>query len=313
MDLTESVPAGASVLVTGAPGFVGSRLACHLAARGFDVHAIVRPASRLEQLSSCADQIRVHVHDGTMNGLVGIVRAATPRVVFHAAARVIAEHQPDEVGPLMQSNLAFGAQLLEAMSAVNVPFMVNTGTAWQHFNNSNYDPTTLYAATKQAFEDIIQYYVSVKPLRVATIKLYDLYGPADPRPKLLTLVERAARTGDELDLTKGEQLIDMVYIDDVLDAYVAAWSFLESSGSERHAIFALSSGASVTIRELVATYASILARPIHVNWGAKPYRSREIMRPWTGGRPLPGWSPRVSLRDGLSRCAAAIVSAGQGS
>ena len=62
--------------------------------------------------------------------------------------------------------------------------MVNTGTSWQHYENSDHRPSNLYAATKQAFEEILNFYATAYPLRVCSLHLSDTYGPNDIRPKL---------------------------------------------------------------------------------------------------------------------------------
>jgi hypothetical protein len=38
-----------------------------------------------------------------------------------------------------------------------------------------------------------------------------------------------------------------------------------------------------------------------IDWGAKPYRKREMMNPWTGGIPLPEWQPLVVLEEGIRK------------
>ena len=68
------------------------------------------------------------------------------------------------------------------MKEVGVKILVNTGTSWQHYENKDYSPVNLYAATKQSFEAILQYYVEVASLKAITLKLFETYGLDDPRP-----------------------------------------------------------------------------------------------------------------------------------
>ena len=66
---------------------------------------------------------------------------------------------------------------------------LTAGTAWQHYNNQSYDPVCLYAATKQAYECLIDYYVKVHGLHAVTVKLHDTYGEGDERGKLFYLLQ----------------------------------------------------------------------------------------------------------------------------
>ena len=73
-----------------------------------------------------------------------------------------------DIKEMINSNIMFGTQILEAMVLHSVPYFVNTGTYWQHFDGKSYNPNSLYAATKQSFQDILKlaclvlYYFAVR-------------------------------------------------------------------------------------------------------------------------------------------------------
>lgn len=230
-----------------------------------------------------------HLHDGSTEGMVRCVAQARPDVVFHLASLVLAQHVTKDIDVLIQSNVLFGNQLLEAMKVNEVSCLINTGTSWQHYNNEDYNPVCLYAATKQAFEAILEYYVQACGIKAITLKLFDTYGPDDPRPKLFHLLNKAAMSGESLDMSAGEQLIDLVHIDDVIAAYLIAAQRLLAGQVTAHERYAVSSGQPLPLKELVQRYAAISKQTIHVNWGARPYRYREVMMPWSNGKNLPGW------------------------
>lgn len=288
-------------LVTGATGFIGSHLTGRLVRDGWEVHVVIRPESDVTVLAEVRESVTIHVHDGTTNGLQAIVSTAAPRTVFHLASLFLSEHRSTDVERLISSNLLFAAQLAEAMAQAGVRRLINTGTSWQHFEGRDYCPVNLYAATKQAFEAILAYYVETTPLRVITLKLYDTYGPGDRRQKLFHLLRQVAERQEPLAMSPGEQLIDLVHIDDVLDAYIDAVDLLLHERIAAHEAFAVSYGAPIKLKDLVAEYARLLGRELPIQWGERPYRSREVMIPWHSGTALPGWHPRVSLEEGLSQ------------
>lgn len=287
-------------LVTGGTGFVGANLVRRLVRDGWETHVIVRPGSSLDMLSGVGQTIRVHVHDGSTEGLIEIIKLASPQVVFHLASLFLAQHTSQDIAPLIHSNLLFSTQLVEAMSVNGVRHLVNTGTSWQYFENKEYSPVCLYAATKQAFEAVLSYYVEVSALSAVSLQLFDTYGPNDPRAKLFTLLRKTARTGEALLMSPGEQWMDLVYIDDVLDAYLLAAERLLQDKVNRHEIYAVTSGQPVKLRDLVETYARITGQPLAVEWGARPYRPREVMVPWNKGEVVPGWQPQIELAAGIA-------------
>jgi nucleoside-diphosphate-sugar epimerase len=288
-------------LVTGATGFVGSRLAQRLVREGWEVFVVVRPTSKLDQLAGVRDSIKIYEHDGSTEHLKHLVAAAKPEIVFHLASLFLAQHQAKDIVPLIQSNLQFGTQLVEAMVQNGVYRLVNTGTSWQHYENRDYSPVCLYAATKQAFEALLQFYLETTPLKVITLKLFDTYGPGDPRPKLFRLLKTAAEKQEPLAMSPGEQLIDLVYIDDVVEAYLVAAERLRAGLTNAHERYAVSSGQPISLKELVRVYEQVTGTKLPIQWGGRPYRPREVMVPWNKGAKLPGWEPRVALLEGVSR------------
>ncbi|MDQ1439319.1 MAG: UDP-glucose 4-epimerase [Acidimicrobiaceae bacterium] len=282
-------------LVTGATGFIGGHLVRALAREGWEVHALVRPSSAASGLSA-----EVHVDDGTAEGLASVMAAANPDVVFHLAALFLAAHQPADVPALVEANVAFGARVAEALAGLGGHrLLVATGTAWQHYEGRAYSPVALYAATKQALADVLRYYADAGQLSVTVLKLFDTYGPDDPRRKLLRLLADAAVSGETLEMSGGEQLIDLLHVDDVVAALLHAVDRNGDAGGTPYLEFAVSSGAPVPLRTLVETFNQATGRTVNVTWGARPYRPREMFTPWEAGPPLPGWKPEVALADGI--------------
>jgi nucleoside-diphosphate-sugar epimerase len=298
--------AGRRAVVTGATGFVGSRLCRALVGAGWELHVVAQQGTSLDALGDAARAVAsTHVHDGTTESLVAWFGGVRPDVTFHLASLFVAEHAVAQVTPLVESNVLFGAQLAEAMARCGSSRLVNTGTSWQHFGDSAYDPVCLYAATKQAFEDLLEYYVSARAFHVVTLKLFDTYGPGDPRPKLFKLLRDTAASRATLSMSGGEQLIDLVHVDDVVQAFRLAATRLLDGGAPGHERYAVSSGRPIPLRELVDLYARVAGTPLAIEWGKRPYRTREVMTPWTRGVPLPGWAPAIGLEAGLRLLAAA--------
>lgn len=287
-------------LVTGATGFVGSHLARRLVREGWQVHVLSRAGSHLPDAGEFA-QVTSHIHDGSTEDMVRCVAQAKPDVVFHLASLFLSQHATKDIDALIQSNVLFGNQLLEAMKVNEVNCLINTGTSWQHYDNEDYNPVCLYAATKQAFEALLEYYVQACGIKAITLKLFDTYGPNDPRPKLFHLLNKAANSGETLDMSAGEQLIDLVHIDDVVEAYLIAAQRLLEGKVAKHETYAVSSGRPLPLKELVQLYAEVTKQTVNVNWGARLYRYREVMVPWNCGVGLAGWRPKLTLEEGMQK------------
>jgi len=294
-------------LVTGATGFIGGHLVRSLLVDGWETHAIVRPSSNATTLRDVLGSSKVHEHDGSISGLINIVGSVRPLVVFHLASLVITDYVVADVEPLIRSNILFGTQLLEAMAIAGVSVIVDTGTISQHYEGRDYSPVYLYSATKQAFQDVLQFYCEARGLHAVTLELPDTYGPGDRRPKLLTLLAGAARTGETLALTPGDQFLDLLHVDDVVHGYEVAADGLLTGELPSPSQYRLSSGSFVRLKDIVALYREATGYTVSVVWGGRPYRAREVMEPRSPAPVLPGWIPSRSLATWLAESAAATA------
>ena len=211
----------------------------------------------------------------------------------------IAEHQSCQINELIESNITFGLHILEAMKEAQTKLLVNTGTSWQHFNNDDYNPVCLYAASKQAYESLIEFYVQAEGFKVITLKLFDTYGETDNRPKLINLLNKFADEQTELNMLPGEQILNLVHVDDVCNAFNLAFKILITEKKSCHLKYSVSNNISYQLKEVIQIFESITNKKINVVWGGKPYRKREVMNLWVNGENLPNWKPKISLEEGL--------------
>lgn len=287
-------------LVTGGTGFIGSNLIKRLLLEQWEVHIIVRQDSSLDLIGSIADIITIHKYDGNVRSIINAVKRAKPNVVFHLGSLFVAQHSPEDIEKLIASNLIFGTQLLEAMVSNNTKYLVNTGTSWQYYSGTFYEPVNLYAATKQAYEDILRFYLISYNLKATTLILSDTYGPNDPRRKLIPLLCNFSNTSGIFEMSAGEQMVDFVFIDDVVDAFVKVAQLIPNQNSD-HVRYGVSSNRKIRLKDCISIFESVTGKKIPIKWGARPYRPREMMKPWIPENQVPGWEPKISLEVGFLR------------
>lgn len=289
------------ILITGASGFIGSRLACHFVEEGVDVAVLLRNSSKTDQLSPCLNELSIYHYSGEFTELTNALQDFQPDIIVHTASLFLSQHSPDQLQDLIQSNIFFPTQLLEAMACCKIDKLINTGTSWQHFEDKDYSPVNLYAATKQAFEDICRYYYEAKDFKIITLKLFDTYGPGDPRKKIIPLLQESIVEGVELDMSPGQQKLDFVHINDVCAAYSCAIEHLLTRDAPVMEDYGISSGKQISLKELVGLIERIADKNNHINWGGRAYRVREVMFPWRKHKELVGWEPLIPFRKGLQQ------------
>ena len=194
------------ILVTGATGFIGQNLVKVLLDKNYEVHCIVRVDSNTSNISQ---NITIFKYDQNIGGLIEYFNEQKFDGLIHLASLFLATHTKDDISNLISSNIKFGTELLEACKVSDVKWFINTGTFWQNYENEDYNPVNLYAATKEAFENIAKYYIETSNLIFTTIKLNDTFGANDTRNKVFNIWNKIPKSGEILDMSAGEQIIDI--------------------------------------------------------------------------------------------------------
>ena len=287
-------------IITGITGYIGSNLVRTLIDSGWNVAGIIRQHSDTKIIDDIKDHLELCHYDGTVDSLTKFIGNFKPTIAFHLASCFVAEHQSNQVTDLIQSNVLFGAHLLEAMTCAGIAKLVNTSTSWQHYHSEIYNPVCLYAATKEAFEKIVDFYVSARNFKVITLEIFDTYGPNDPRKKLINLFMRIAASGEKLAMSPGEQELDLVYIDDVTAAFAKASELLFSINIANEK-YMVTTGKPEKLKNIAKMFEQVFKVDLNIEWGGREYRKREVMKVWSNGAILPEWCATYTLCAGLEK------------
>lgn len=281
-------------LVTGGSGYLASRLIPRLDG---EVHALVRPTSDTAAIDSISG-VHVWRTDGSPPDMERIVREINPTQVFHLASCYRRTDRIDDVRRLVDGNITYGTTLLQALTRVNNPTFIHTGTFFEHYRNEGI-ALNLYAATKRAFGEIVRYHDDTCSIRTAKVTMYEIYGPSDPRPKFVNAVVHASTTGSSLQVPSGDPRLDFVYVDDAADALIAAADAVTSRSASSGIEWSATSGQSTPLSGVIELVETLQGRPIRTEIGAYPLQPRTITEPWRTDPP-PGWVPQVGLEEGLA-------------
>lgn len=295
-------------LITGGAGFIGTALANRLAAEGYQVRV-------LDDLSA-GDPARLHPDVLFTRGDVRDrpkLWTLLQRVdcVFHLAARVSVQESVLYPREYNDVNVSGTVNLAEATRDAGVKRLVLASSAtvygpqaqqpvretvWPH-------PQVPYAVSKLAAEYYVFALGALNGIETVALRIFNAYGPGQRIPPvhapvvphfLKSVLSNASLVvhGD------GHQTRDFVYIDDVVDALVAAAT---APGIDRQ-IINIGSGQETSINVLIATLGQVTRRQPQVIYN--PQESGGIARlvaDLTRAQQLLDYRPRVSLREGLER------------
>ncbi|RDU61715.1 NAD(P)-dependent oxidoreductase [Helicobacter sp. MIT 14-3879] len=284
-----------NILLTGSSGFIGTNFILKFH-NIYNITAIARAESKVIE-----DKCNVYRYSD-FNSFLLFLNKNNFDGVIHLATLYIKSHKSNDIKNIIDSNITFGTEICEALAISNFKgWFINVGTFWQFYKNISNNPLNLYAASKSAFESIINFYANTTNITFSNIYLNDTYGANDTRNKIFNLWLKAAKSNEILEMSKGEQLIDILYIDDVLYAFSILIKLLQSKNKAlaRNKVFALHTKHRKTLKELANIFEKVMQVKLNIIWGAKPYMDRENFIPFEGGDELPNWVEKTSFEEGL--------------
>jgi UDP-glucose 4-epimerase len=302
-----------SALVTGATGLIGPVLIARLLAEGVQVHCLVRPGSRVAPSAGLRVlEVRSFETDELRKSLAGI----SCEVVFHLASYGVQAHDRDP-DRMIDGNIRVTSHLLRAVSDWPLTKFIYTGSCSEYGfpppenilipEDQSLRPASIYGAAKAATEFYGNALGSQLKIPFVTLRLFNVFGPGEKPHRLLRTIIDYLQRGESVDLTGGEQQRDLLHVEDVADALIAAAS---SGRVAPFTAYNVCSGVPVRIREAGEIAADVLEKPRSLlQWGKLPYRSDEPM--WVVGDPTrlhhaTSWHPKMNLAEGIQHMIAAV-------
>jgi UDP-glucose 4-epimerase len=303
------------VLVTGGAGFIGSHVADLFLAKGYDVTVVdnlssgkrdnVPGKARFQEIGVNAPEFADLVRDGTFD------------VIAHLAGQIDVRKSVADPVVDATTNILGTLTLMEALrqgkTKTRVIFTSTGGVLYGDFNTppnvETYakDPESPYAIAKLSTEYYLAYYGRVHNQDSISVRFGNVYGPRqDPHGEAGVVAIFCGRILDKRPLTiygDGLQTRDYVYVGDVARAvYLAATKPLPEKGRLDARAFNIGTGEGTSVLQ-VAKLLQAAARTV-VPLDFAPRRAGEQQESFVDAnkaREVLGWSPEVSLADGLAK------------
>src|ERR687898_125297 len=307
---------GMRTLVTGGSGFIGSAVVDRLVADGHQVTVVDDLSTgRRENLADALASGRVELPEvGRAGpGRAGVVAGARPEVVSHLAAQIDVRRSVSD--PLHDARVNVLGTIALAKAALEagcrrLVFASSGGPVYGEPDPSalpideRYPPrvTNPYGVSKRSAEDYLASFAELHGLEPVSLRLGNVYGPRqDPHGEAGVVAIFCNRLRAEEPVTifgDGRQTRDYVFVEDVVDAFVAGGEHPDAPGARVN----IGTGVETSVLELYDALRGV------AGFGAEPEfapaRPGELARIaldcGEAGRVL-GWAPKADLADGLAR------------
>lgn len=275
------------ILLTGATGFVGSRVAQLLLDRGHQVQITVRSISRLGRADALKGNLAIWEEP------MDFVPSPGPDLVVHLAWYAVPGKYID--APENQECLEASLRLMKKVSCrfvgIGTCFEFDTLRASGPLRDASpTNPTNPYAIAK----DSLRHELLARG-NAAWLRLFYLYGPGeDPRRRIPSAI-RTVQRGEKLLLSTATERRDYLHVDDAARAIAAA------ALSDLEGCVNVGSGFAPSTAEIMTEIGDLSGRPELVRIGALPTPANEpplVQADILRLRSI-GWRQEIPLERGL--------------
>jgi UDP-glucuronate 4-epimerase len=303
-------------LVTGAAGFIGSRLSAALLARGErvvgmdnlnDYYPIVHKRRHLADLLPNSNFTFVEADLRDADAMRDLLAKHRPDAVAHLAAMAAVRYSVEH--PLIYGtvNVQGTMNLLDAARLANKPRMVLASTGSLYGSDTPVPfvetaaadrPLAPYPASKRAMELMAHSFHHLWKLPITVARFFNVYGPQG-RPDMMPWKwSQMIQKGETLTLYNlGRLKRDWTYIDDIVAGFVAALD--KPLGWE---VINLGCSNPVENIDFVRTLEKLLGREARiVDAPTPPSEPLITFADISKARKLLGYNPTINIEEGLRR------------
>ncbi len=305
----------ANVLVTGASGFIGTHLVARLLSEGSRVTVLVRRSSTLPP--EWRDRVSVVACDNFSGRGLRRLLDAPVELVFHLAAYGVRPNHRD-IDQMIAINVGMPAALVRLCAEWRAR-MIMAGTFSEYRSPSTRELLTetspleqgkLYGSSKAAGGLMASAIANSSGSAFRLLRLFKVYGAREAPHRLLPALVNGLAKRERVAVSAGTQILDFVYIDDVVEAMLRADVHCSEKGGI--ATWNVATGRGNSVRE----FAKRVADAMQVDASLLAFGAIDLRKddePWLVGSPdllrsELGWRPSVGLDDGVRAAVAALLS-----
>jgi len=303
------------ILVTGAYGFIGSKIVEKLCAMGHEVTAMdnsetygVIAPEELKKLYSYRQRNwgQVSRNPGDVSESLDVLKAFRPRpdYVIHLASYPRAKLV--NADPMIGVQNVIGGTVNILWHADKMPVkkvvFVSSSMIYGHYadgtkENADTKPTNLYAEAKITAERFVKHYQNHSGVDYAIVRPSGVYGPGDMDDRVLSKFFQKAMNNETIEVHDGDNKVDFTYVEDTADGIIKA-----TLSDAKNMSFNITAGNATTLRTAAEKVIALTGSKSDImDTGANKLYPRRGTLDITRAKTQLGYEPKTSFDEGLEK------------
>lgn len=295
------------ILVTGGAGFIGSHIVDRLVQEGYGVVVADNLATgKRRNINRAANFYRADIRS---RWLERVFRRERPAIVCHHAAQMDVRRSVQDPMFDAETNILGTLNVLRYAIKYGVRKFIFASSGGAVYGEPEKlpvseshpaRPMSPYGISKAVGDEYLRYFYDADGMEYVSLRYANVFGPRqDPYGEagVVAIFTQKMLQGEQPIINgNGRQTRDFVYVDDVVEANIAAL------GKEAHGIYNVGTGQETTINELFSLLAGFINPSVReVHGPAKKGEQLKIALDSSRIHRELDWEPKVSLKDGLAR------------
>lgn len=290
-----------SIVIHGASSFLGKNFIKLLISKKIQIHIIARATSQIPFCENCPTT-KIFRYDKSISEInfenIGVNNPVFFEFSWHGVFGSD-RNNPEQLSvniPLIISSISFAKQL-------NSKHWIGIGSQAEYGDlnkevaeNDTCNPTTSYGKSKLLCSKISEELCRLYKIEHSWLRLFSVFGPDDNHEWLIPYLIKEMLQNHEINVTKGEQIWDYLFIDDIS---AMLYKMVDAKGV---GIANLGSGQPIEIRQLIDEIKTLTSSDSVINYGAIQYRPDQVMYMAANITKLAthlNWQPKTKMEDGL--------------
>lgn len=283
------------ILLTGANGFLGSRILKQLINEGYNPVILLRKNANIWRIENLIPEATIFYLEDDRTNLSEVFHLYQISSIIHTATNY---GRDNFLSDILNTNVIFPIQLIELGIRNGLELFINTDT---YFGKPSFNQTYLnnYTNSKRILEDLLKSMPS--KIAIRNIRLEHIYGEEDSDSKFVSSIFNQLKSNvKEILLTEGNQKRDFLYVDDAADAYVVILKNYDKTVPYKE--YEVGTGKSISIRSFVELMANHTGSNSILNFGGLPHRHGDIEDSFANVSEIfkLGWAPRYAANEGIN-------------